>query len=99
MLRDGEKTERKPASPLDVAPQLRCPFIGLFGDDDGLIPRADIKQLESSLRKAGKTFQTKIYAGAGHAFMNDTRPDAYRHAVAKDAWGRVITFFRTHLSA
>ncbi len=99
MLRDGEKTELKPASPLELAPQLSCPFLGLFGEDDGLIPRADIKQLESSLRKAGKTFQTKSYAGAGHAFMNDTRPDAYRPEVARDAWSRVITFFRTHLSS
>ena len=99
MLRDGEKTELKPASPLDLAPQLSCPFLGLFGEDDGLIPRADIKQLEGSLRKAGKTFQTKIYPGAGHAFMNDTRPDAFRPEVAKDAWSRAITFFRTHLGA
>jgi carboxymethylenebutenolidase len=99
MLRDGEKSELKPASPLDVAPQLSCPFLGLFGDEDGLIPRADIKQLESSLRKAGKTFQTKTYPGAGHAFMNDTRPEAFRPEVAKDAWSRAITFFRTHLGA
>jgi carboxymethylenebutenolidase len=97
MLRDGEKTELKPASPLDLAPQLGCPFLGLFGEDDGLIPRADIKQLESSLRKAGKVFQTKIYPGAGHAFMNDTRPEAYRPEAAKDAWDRALTFFRTHL--
>lgn len=99
MLRDGEKSDLKPASPLDVAPQLSCPFLGLFGEDDGLIPRADIKQLESSLRKAGKTFQTKVYAGAGHAFMNDTRPDAFRPQAAKDAWNRTIAFFRTHLDA
>jgi carboxymethylenebutenolidase len=99
MLRDGVKTEQKPASPLDLAPQLSCPFLGLFGEDDGLIPRADIKELESTLRKAGKTFQTKVYAGAGHAFMNDTRPDAYRPESAKDAWGRAISFLRTHLGA
>jgi carboxymethylenebutenolidase len=99
MLRDAEKTEIKPASPLDLAPQLSCPFLGLFGEDDGLIPRPDIKELESSLRKAGKTFQTKIYAGAGHAFMNDARPDAYRPDAAKDAWSRAISFFRTHLGA
>ena len=99
MLRDGEKTELRPASPLDLAPQLSCPFLGLFGEDDALIPRADVKQLEGSLRKAGKTFQTKIYPGAGHAFMNDTRPDAFRADVAKDAWKRAIAFFRMHLGA
>jgi len=99
MLRDGETSELKPASPLDRAPQLNCPFLGLFGEDDGLIPRADVKQLEGILRKTGKIFQTKIYPGAGHAFMNDTRPDTFRPQVAKDAWNRAITFFRTHLGA
>src|SRR6266481_3166801 len=78
MLRYAEKTETKPESALDMSPRLTCPYLGLFGEDDGLIPRADIKELESSLRRAGKTFQTKIYAGAGHAFFNDTRADAYR---------------------
>ena len=29
--------------------------------------------------------------------MNDTRPDAYRPDAAKDAWQRLVAFFRTHL--
>jgi carboxymethylenebutenolidase len=99
MLRYAEKTEIKPESALDMAPRLACPYLGLFGEDDGLIPRADIKELESTLRRAGKTFQTKIYPGAGHAFFNDTRPDAYRADAAKDAWTRTLAFFRAHLGA
>ncbi|MFQ5666065.1 MAG: dienelactone hydrolase family protein [Candidatus Binatia bacterium] len=98
MLRYAEKTDRKPESPLEMAPRLTCPYLGLFGEDDALIPRADIKELESILRRAGKTFQTKVYAGAGHAFFNDTRPDAYRPEAAKDAWNRAVTFLRTHLN-
>ena len=99
MLRYAEKTEIRPEDPLTLAPQLSCPYLGLFGEEDALIPRADIKELESILRRAGKTFQTKIYAGAGHAFFNDARPDAYRPDAAKDAWTRAINFFRTHLEA
>ncbi|HVM97788.1 MAG TPA: dienelactone hydrolase family protein [Candidatus Acidoferrales bacterium] len=98
MLRYAEKTEIKPRDPLDLAPKLSCPWLGLFGDEDALIPRADVKELESLLRKNGKTFQTKIYQGAGHAFLNDTRPDAYRPEAARDAWERAMTFLRTHLS-
>jgi carboxymethylenebutenolidase len=97
MLRYAEKTEIKPQDPLDLAPQLTCPYLGLFGEDDALIPRADIKELEGNLRRAGKTFQTKIYPGAGHAFFNDQRTEMYRPEAAKDAWARTITFFRTHL--
>lgn len=97
MLRYAETNEIKPESPLDMASRLVCPYLGLFGEEDALIPRADIKDLESTLRRAGKTFQTKIYSGAGHAFFNDSRPDAYRADAAKDAWTRTLAFFRTHL--
>lgn len=99
MLRYVEKTETKPESPLDMAPRLACPYLGLFGEDDALIPRADYKELEGILRRNGKTFQTKVYSGAGHAFFNDGRPDAYRPDAAKDAWTRTLAFFRSHLGA
>ena len=94
MLRAPDKAE----DPLRLAPNLNCPYLGLFGEQDALIPRADIKELEGLLRRAGKTFQTKIYQGAGHAFFNDQRPDMYHPEAAKDAWGRALTFFRTHLA-
>ena len=99
MLRYAEKTPIKPESALDMAPRLSCPYLGLFGEDDALIPRADIKELESILRRASKSFQTKIYAGAGHGFFNDTRPEMYRPEAAKDAWTRALAFFRAHLYA
>jgi carboxymethylenebutenolidase len=99
MLRYAEKTENRPDSPLDLAPRLGCPYLGLFGEEDALIPRADIRELEGILRRAGKTFQTKVYAGAGHAFFHDGRSDAYRPDAAKDAWSRAVGFFRTHLDS
>jgi carboxymethylenebutenolidase len=98
MLRYSEKSSHRPQDALDLAPQLACPYLGLFGEEDVLIPRQDVKQLEGILRKTGQPFQTKVYAGAGHAFFNDTRPDAYRPDAAKDAWQRCIQFFRTHLN-
>jgi carboxymethylenebutenolidase len=99
MLRYAEKTDLRPQSPLDLASNLSCPYLGLFGQEDALIPRADIKELESILRRAGKTFQTKVYPGAGHAFFNDERPEAYRREAAEDAWERTLAFFRNHLDA
>jgi carboxymethylenebutenolidase len=99
MLRYAEKAPIKPESALDMAPRLSCPYLGLFGEDDALIPRTDVKELESILRRAGKNFQTKVYPGAGHAFFNDTRPEMYRPEAAKDAWARALAFFRAHLDA
>jgi len=97
MLRYAQTTELKPASPLALAPQLACPFLGLFGADDALIPAGDVKELGRLLRRNGKVFQTKVYPGAGHAFFNDTRPDAFRVDAAKDAWRRAVRFLRSHL--
>jgi carboxymethylenebutenolidase len=99
MLRYDEPSEKRPQSPLDLAPRLACPYLGLFGADDPLIPRADVRRLEGILRREGKTFQTKAYPKAGHAFFNDQRPDAYQPEAARDAWARSVAFFRTHLEA
>jgi len=85
MLRYAEHDERKPLSPLELAPRLACPYLGLFGAEDALIPDADVEELRAVLERAGKTFAIKSYPGAGHAFFNDTRPDAYRPDAAADA--------------
>jgi carboxymethylenebutenolidase len=95
MLRLPDKAE----NPLTLAQDLGCPYLGLFGEQDGLIPRADIKELEGILRRNSKTFQTKIYQGAGHAFFNDQRPDTYQPEAAKDAWAKAVSFLRTHCAA
>src|SRR5262245_59663766 len=99
MLRYAERHDRKPASPLDLAPRLGCPYLGLFGAEDALIPQADVEELRDLLARSGKTFEIHSYAGAGHAFFNDTRPDAYRPDAAADAWPRAIAFLRRHVGA
>ncbi|MDQ6908728.1 MAG: dienelactone hydrolase family protein [Chloroflexota bacterium] len=38
-----------------------------------------------------------IYPGAGHAFLNDTRP-AYNANAATDAWTRAVQWFHTYLA-
>jgi carboxymethylenebutenolidase len=97
MVRYQETNETKPASPLDLAPSLHCPYLGLFGADDALIPNKDVEQLRKILSDNAKTFEIKSYAGAGHAFFNDARPDAYRPEAAADAWPRALAFLRKHL--
>ncbi len=97
MLRYKETNTLKPASPLDLAPQLRCPYLGLFGAEDAIIPVADVDELRAILQREGKTFEIEVYEGAGHAFFNDTRPEMYRPIVAATAWRRAMTFFRQRL--
>jgi carboxymethylenebutenolidase len=41
--------------------------------------------------------QLEVY-DAGHAFVNDTRPEAYDEKSAKLAWQRSIDFLKKHLA-
>jgi carboxymethylenebutenolidase len=97
MLRHAETSPTKPAGPLELAPRLGCPYLGLFGDDDALIPTNDVEELRRILADGVRPFEIVRYPGAGHAFFNDTRPDAYRPAAAADGWQRTLAFLRHHL--
>ena len=97
MLRYTEHTDAKPVSPLELAPSLRCPYLGLFGAEDALIPPADVDELRTILARTDIAHAIHVYPGAGHAFFNDTRPDAYRPDAAADAWPRAVDFIRQHL--
>jgi carboxymethylenebutenolidase len=99
MVRYPERNERKPRSPLDAAADLGCPYLGIFGADDGLIPAPDVEELRQRLRAAGKRSEIVVYPGCGHAFLNSMRPDAYRPEAAADAFGRAVEFLRRELGA
>ena len=85
-------------APLEVATELRCPLLACFGGQDPYIPAADVEELETRLEAAGPSSEVVVYPEAGHAFLNDTRPDAYRPEAAADAWARMLAFFREQLS-
>jgi len=99
MLRYAETNAVKPESPLAMAPRLACPYLGLFGAEDTLIPHADVEELRTTLARTGRPYEIVEYPGAGHAFMNETRADAYRPDAAADSWRRAMAFLRTHLAA
>jgi carboxymethylenebutenolidase len=98
MLRYTETDAVKPESPLAMAPRLACPYLGLFGADDALIPAADVDELRVTLARTSCPHEIVTYPGAGHAFMNAARPDAYRPEAAADSWRRAVTFLQTHLA-
>ncbi len=99
MLRYDRRDERKPASPLDLAPRLGCPLLGLYGADDRLVPVEDRVALETILRREGKSFALHVFGGAGHAFANEGRPDAFRPEATDVAWALVRDFLDRRLRA
>jgi carboxymethylenebutenolidase len=88
----GIRTE----GPLDVSGRITVPVLGLYGEADQGIPVADAKEMEATLRTAGKTAEFVIYPGAPHAFHADYRP-SYRADAAKDAWNRCVAWFTKYL--
>ncbi len=89
---------KKPRSPLEALPDLGCPVLGLYGREDHLIPLDQVSELEAGLAKSPHGGEVVLYPGAGHAFMNDTRPEMYRAEAAADAWPRLVAFLRERLA-
>lgn len=75
--------------------QVRVPVLGLYGETDTRITSA-VPQVAEALKAAGKSYEYKIYPGAGHAFFNDTG-ERYNAEAAKDAWMKTLAFFRRNL--
>jgi carboxymethylenebutenolidase len=84
------------AGPLDIVSQINAPLLGLYGEEDLGIPVADVKEMETALKAAGKTAEFVVYPGAPHAFFADYRP-SYRVDAATDAWGRCVAWFNKYL--
>ncbi|HEX2885197.1 dienelactone hydrolase family protein [Vineibacter terrae] len=85
---------RKPFMPLDVAGLVACPYLGLFGAIDPLIPAPDVAALRAKLAAIGVRHHVSIYESAEHAFFNETRA-SYHPDAAADAWRRVLAFVKT----
>ena len=68
-----------------------------FEARDEFVPLADIERLRERVAGGGPPAEVVVYPGCGHAFMNDTRADAFRPDAAERAWERMLGFFREHL--
>jgi carboxymethylenebutenolidase len=79
-------------------PSLQAPVLGLYAGRDGFVTPESVRELEQQLKELGKTAEIHIYPDVDHGFFNDQRPAVYNEAAAKNAWTRVIGFFREHLS-
>ena len=84
-----------PKSPTQLAPEMKAPVLGLYGEADTGIPVAQVKALKAALAAAKKTAEFKIYPGAPHGFHADYRA-SYRKKAAQDGWGQMQAWFKTY---
>jgi carboxymethylenebutenolidase len=92
---DRPRTALQPKYPIDLATDLKCPVLGLYGGADQSIPVDSVEKMEAACKAAGKTCQVKIYPEAPHGFNADYRP-SYRADAAKDGWANMLAWFRGH---
>ena len=84
-----------PKSPTALAPEMKAPVLGLYGEADQGIPVAQVEAMKAALQAAGKTAEFKIYPGAPHGFHADYRA-SYRKDAAEDAWNQMIAWFKKY---
>jgi len=83
---------------LELAPAIRCPWLGLFGDKDPTIPVEHVEALREAVAKAPVPTQIVRYPEAGHGFHCDARPANYHGPSAKDAWQRTLDWLGHYLA-
>jgi len=83
---------------LEDVKNITAPVLGHYGEADQRIT-SGVPKLEEAMKKYGKSFEYKVYAGAPHAFNTDTNPRSYREEAAKEAWSRTLEFFKKHLQS
>lgn len=84
--------------PFEQTARIGCPVMGLFGEDDGNPNPADVAKIDVELTRHEIEHEFHSYAGAGHGFMAEGRPN-YREEAARDAWQQCTRWFGEHLKA
>lgn len=80
----------------DQLVKLRCPLLGLFGNDDAHPSPAEVTSLDRLLTEHGKQHEFHAYDGAGHGFFAADRP-SYRVEAAVDGYRKIGDFFARYL--
>lgn len=94
---DGFGAEPGRAWPVNIAPELRAPVLGLYAENDRGIPLDTVEQMRAALTSVGNPTQSEIivYPGVQHGFHADYR-DSYNAEAAAGGWARCLAWFRAH---
>ena len=90
-----DKSDAAPKSSIDLAPEVKEPVLGLYGEEDAGIKVEQVQQMEAALKAAGKTAEFHEYPGAPHGFVADYRP-SYRKDAAEDGWKQMTAWFKKY---
>jgi|SRR6185312_996969 len=99
----GHTSGLQPKNPVDVAAELKVPVRGFYGGKDAGIPLDTVEQMRLGIEAASaaandvsrRASRIDVYPEAQHGFNADYRP-AYDPAAARDAWSKMLAFFKEH---
>jgi carboxymethylenebutenolidase len=94
---EGQANDLRPTFPVDVAPTLKVPVLGLYGAADTGISQESVEKMREKLKPANSKSQIIVYPDTPHAFFADYRP-SYRKEAAEDGWKKLQDWFKTWLS-
>lgn len=92
---EGDKTALTPQNAIDVAGKLNAPVLGLYGGKDQGIALDSVERMRAALKNSKVPAEIVVYPEAQHGFHADYRP-SYKQDDAKDAWQRMIAWFRAN---
>jgi carboxymethylenebutenolidase len=76
---------------------VRAPVLGLYGENDERV-NATIAPTDSTMRATGKTYEARVFPGAGHGFLRQQDAQAGANLEAtRRAWPATLMWFRRYL--
>jgi carboxymethylenebutenolidase len=84
--------------PAAQVPNIKAALMLHYAEKDDNV-NAGIAAYEEALKANNKKYTIHHYAGAQHAFNNETAPARYNKEAADLAWGRTVAFFKQQLGA
>jgi carboxymethylenebutenolidase len=94
----GEPSELKPKNPVDIAPSLKVPVLGLYAGEDSNIGMDQVEAMRGALQGSPGGSTIEVVPGVPHGFNADYRP-SYRESEAKAGWSRMLDWFKQHGAA
>jgi dienelactone hydrolase len=86
----------KIGEPLDA--EVNAPILVLHGQDDPMVPPADVATFAEEMKRIGADWQLHAYPGTVHSFTNPNANDpdfgtVYNEDVARRSWREMARFF------
>jgi carboxymethylenebutenolidase len=91
----GTPSDIQPQVVMDIADQIKCPLLGLYGGKDTSIAVEDVQAAAAKAKAAHKIVEIIIYPDSPHGFHADYRP-SYHQADAEDGWKHMLAWFKRY---